>query len=433
VFDNILDLYAKEYRPLRAGDDLFDRLQIISNDSESQAFQAHQRAIAQYSKVPSWVSIAQLKRGQEVFLAYLPAIGFALYYRSLVPGFSIPKIAAVLQATAYLAPPASKTAVQERLMDTGAFLAACLQSQDIQDILPQGEGWKAALRVRLLHAKVRRLLLTRKGTHQWDTRQLGIPINQEDLAATLLAFSTNALIGIEMLLGRPIPEHERLDYLAFWRYLGWLLGVDVDEVDGVDTSDSSRDSTRKLRPLDPCGPGWCKESPNPLEHSFAIFQSIILHLLHPDSLSVQIAHHLLRQGRRQDGDGNSDGKKDEAQLKQNELNWFYYRCIQCRRFVGDPLADALELPRHPTLWRRLLQWGTSTLYLTVFTFYTISALPRSPFRQRIVKFHRSHMKKFIEFWTESHLDRMKSRLKSSGAVFTSNLVCPFAMVTPEVD
>jgi hypothetical protein len=124
-----------------------------------------------------------------------------------------------------------------------------------------------------------------------------------------------------------------------------------------------------------------------------------MHLLHPDSLSVQISHHFLRQGRRQDGDGTPDGNKDEGQLKRDDLNCFYYRCIQCRRFVGDPLADALELPRHPTLWRRLLQRGMSTLYLAVFTFYTIATLPLSPFRQRLVKFHHSQMKKFIEFWT----------------------------------
>jgi hypothetical protein len=82
---------------------------------------------------------------------------------------------------------------------------------------------------------------------------------------------------------------------------------------------------------------------------------------------------------------------------------------------------------------RLLQWGTSARYLTVFTFYTIAALPLSPFRQRLVKFHRRHMKKFIEFWTKPHLDRMTSRLKSSSAVSSTSIVFPFAVVTPEVD
>ena len=50
------------------------------------------------SIVPDWVDLEQLRRGQEVYIAYLPAIATSLYYRSLIAGFSIPKIAAVIRA-----------------------------------------------------------------------------------------------------------------------------------------------------------------------------------------------------------------------------------------------------------------------------------------------------------------------------------------------
>jgi len=71
----------------------------------------------------------------------------------------------------------------------------------------------------------------------------GIPINEEDMVATLLAFSVNALLGCELFLRMKLSDQERLDYLALWRYLGWLLGVDVNEAHGE-------------RNLDPCGSGW---------------------------------------------------------------------------------------------------------------------------------------------------------------------------------
>ena len=437
AFDNILDLYAKEGRPFLAGDDLFERPSLAYDNTKnrqqlSKADLALQHALSHYKKVPTWVDPDQLTRGQHVFLAYFPGIALSLYYRSFVPGFSIPKIAAVLEATAYLAPPASKTAVRDRLMDTGAFLGACLQSEDVADILPGGEGWKAALRVRLLHAKVRRRLLSKTGNRQWDTHHLGVPINQEDMAATLLAFSTNALLGCEMVLGRALPVQDRLDYLALWRYLGWLLGIDVD--DDSNNRDCTTDPNQlhqQLRPLDPCGPGWYPAKANPLEHSYAIFQSIIFHTLHPDDSSVRIAHHLLKQGRRQDGDGDGDTMKDKDQLEESDMNWFYFRSFQCRRFIGDGLADALQLPLRPKWLGRLRLWCISQIYLGIVTCYTIAGLPWSPLRNRLIRFHRTHMATFMESWNDSHIERMRKRLQlsSSGAASEGRAsVCPFAML-----
>ena len=74
-------------------------------------------------------------------LACLPAAGCALFHRSLVGGFSIPRIARVLVATRYLVPssPGAVAAAAppddgdrrrsaERLLDTGGFLACCFAS-----------------------------------------------------------------------------------------------------------------------------------------------------------------------------------------------------------------------------------------------------------------------------------------------------------------
>jgi ER-bound oxygenase mpaB/B'/Rubber oxygenase, catalytic domain len=261
-----------------------------------------------YASIPQWVNVQQIKRGQDILVQYLPAIGATLYYRSLVPGFSLPKIAAVLLSTAHLAPPASSQQVQQRILDTGAFIAAishfskskqqsstatgtwnsssCSTATTISLLEPYSDIWQAVLQVRVLHAKVRYALLNRQRqrsrsnststrsnrptTKEWDTKLYGIPINQEDMSVTLLAFSYNSLLGIEFILGAPLCKDDQLAYLHYWRYVGWLLGIETTEndlkyqstlvtpittsansINGTSTTTTSSSSVFRYRPLDP--------------------------------------------------------------------------------------------------------------------------------------------------------------------------------------
>jgi hypothetical protein len=187
---------------------------------------------------------------------------------------------------------------------------------------PGRRGWEAALRVRILHAKVRRSLLLRgrSGAENdaWNVDKNGVPINQEDMAATLLVFSVNVLLGIEISAGRLLDAHNQRG-----RYLGWLLGVDTPEgcggyggssnpPGGVDADGCCR-RHRRLVPIDPCGPrrlGGVDRPDNdendddvdrpdndPVIHSYATLKSMVLHLLHPDATSRYLVNHLLGLGR----------------------------------------------------------------------------------------------------------------------------------------
>jgi hypothetical protein len=95
-----------------------------------------------------------------------------------------------------------------RLVDTGAMVSACVTG-GAEALHPGGAGWVAVLQVRVLHAKVRQRL---KGRKYWQREEWGVPINQEDMGATLLAFSYNVLIGIELVGGRPLPQQQQDDY-----------------------------------------------------------------------------------------------------------------------------------------------------------------------------------------------------------------------------
>ena len=85
--------------------------------------------------------------------------------------------------------------LMRRLFETGRLLIDCCAEQGA--LRPGREGWRSAVRVRALHARVRRRLLLRgaSGGEAWDCARDGVPINQEDQAATLLAFSCRMVSG----------------------------------------------------------------------------------------------------------------------------------------------------------------------------------------------------------------------------------------------
>jgi hypothetical protein len=440
--DEIFRLLDEEGRGVKAGDDVLQLAEeacarqqsLQEQNNPSRADDMLVDFYRHYQTVPTWVDWDEVQAGQEVFLSYLPAISYSLYYRSLVPGFSISKIAEVLKATAYLAPPSSEKRVAQRLMDTGAFLAL-LSNEDSKALRPGGEAWKAALHVRFLHAKVRQALLKRKGKREWKTAELGVPINQEDMAATLLAFATNALVGVEYIMGWPLPKSERRTYLHFWRYIGWVLGVETETEDyvgiGRASSTTTLNSQSRLQPLDPCGPGWIPKQLDSIAHSEACLASFIFHLMGHEKGAVEIAHHLLRMGRRLEKP--SERKLKTGKKKASIDHIFYFRAVQCRLFVGDGLSDALELPRHHPVWhRRLWHSVKSTLTLYILRIYTIAALPRSPFRRRLVKFHCNNMEKGAQYWRGSHTEIMTNELTKQG-VQVAGGACPFAMVAPPQD
>jgi len=437
--DRILKLLDEDGNRLGPGDDLLLMAESALNKTDSSVLSTAEKEMVSFmqtfNKLPTWVDVDQLKRGQEVFLAYLPAVSLSLYYRSLIAGFSIPKIAAVIQSTAYLAPPSRPDQALQRLLDTGEFTVACT-ALEVDALLPGGIGWKTALHVRFLHAKVRFDILNRQGKNKWNTDKFGVPINQEDMAATTLAFSTNVLIGVDLIAGISISDQERVDYMALWRYIGWLLGVETAESDSPTCRSDDQPTMEDLPPLDPCGPG-VNVKPNSIINSQSIFQSIIFHLLDPDESSVEIAHHLLKITDRKPPSMQSNTIPEE--FYKNKL--FYYRCFNCRRMIGNELADSLELPLHPNPWTRLNIYLVSTLFLVSTRVYCIVAMKSpGPVRRWITGLHKKASIAFHQQWMKTHRSKMAKALarnekasvlqeedSANDVKYDTVSVCPFAM------
>ena len=239
--------------------------------------------------VPAWVDWDAIARGQEVFVRYAGAAELALLHLSLVGGFGAPKINKVLMATGYLA---SKQTYR-RLFETNQMIVDCLPRGSLTPLV--GDGWKACVRVRFMHTKVRHRLLR---SERWQRDAWGVPINQEDMAATALSFQYNVLFAIQHI-GINLSDQEMRDYTHLWRYIGHLMGI--------------------LPEYNPC---------DSYARSKAALESIIMHVIDPDDTSEYLSHHVIRS----------------LELKRPTRWSFEAHAQMARLFMGDELADKLKLP-----------------------------------------------------------------------------------------
>jgi len=130
---------------------------------------------------------------------------------------------------------AAKQRTFERLLETLQFVFDVMGcTSDGGDLTPlHGESWKSIIRVRMLHAVARRRIMLKMkrrapataadlrcplGASEVD----GLPINQEDLAATLASFAVAPLWCLSRF-GFSTTHQQRADWMALWRMLVLLL------------------------------------------------------------------------------------------------------------------------------------------------------------------------------------------------------------------
>ncbi|MFM9837510.1 MAG: oxygenase MpaB family protein [Cyclobacteriaceae bacterium] len=162
---------------------------------------------------PVWFNQRRLLKGQQLFKKY------ALEMMALLGAMSLPYC--------YAASPGNKAlylsdkmrnSPGKRLMDTASFVISVLTPGTLED----GEtGHIHINKVRLIHAMSRYYL---KKLPTWDV-EWGVPINQEDMAGTNLAFSYVILLGMQQS-GYILSDKEKEDFLFAWRYIGYQMNID---------------------------------------------------------------------------------------------------------------------------------------------------------------------------------------------------------------
>ena len=113
-----------------------------------------------------------------------------------------------------------------RLRDQGVRRLRQNNRHMVEIFLPHGlerfgDGWKLSVRIRLIHARVRKLL---RESHDWQPGEWGTPISAAHVGLAITAFSARLLHHMKSL-GAVYDDEERAGFMAVWRYSGYLMGI----------------------------------------------------------------------------------------------------------------------------------------------------------------------------------------------------------------
>jgi hypothetical protein len=177
--------------------------------------------VSETDRLPAWVDWQQIETSEELFLDHGPKFLLFLYYKSLPLLYTDAKGAEVLVRTGRLSHKEGDHRIfTRRIAETGQFMMDVMARDGLQ---PGSDGIRSIQKVRLIHAAIRRFLNNRG----WDRERLGEPINQEDLALTLMSFSVSPLEGLGQFGIAEDPQKMEA-YMHTWCAVGSLLGVDED-------------------------------------------------------------------------------------------------------------------------------------------------------------------------------------------------------------
>jgi hypothetical protein len=166
--------------------------------------------------LPDWADRDLIERGEQVFWRYGPKLVLIFHCYALPFDYLGRNGVQVLALTTRLVSNPSR-----RILEVSQFLVDIMQSGGLTS--DGGRGRRTIQKVRLMHAAVRKLAAT---APSWKP-EFGLPVNQEDLAGTLMSFSWVVLDGLDKL-GVSLSDSDREAYLHCWLVAGHLLGIRQD-------------------------------------------------------------------------------------------------------------------------------------------------------------------------------------------------------------
>jgi hypothetical protein len=164
--------------------------------------------------VPSWVDWERIDRACVALWRGGTWTGLAFNCASLAAGYRSAAAVKPLMFTGRLVHMAYR-----RAQETGRWMLAATSPGGLRR---DSDGFKETVRVRVIHASVRRRILA---GGQWRADEWGAPINLTDTAYGIAGeFSTIPLTAMRDA-GLQYTQDERDDIQHLWRYVGHLLGV----------------------------------------------------------------------------------------------------------------------------------------------------------------------------------------------------------------
>lgn len=295
-----------------------------------------QRFWKEVTTVPPWVDWEQIQRGQDVFYRYGGACLTGLAYQSLLGGMGAARVVETLARTGGF----STKVARGRLFETTQHILQCTKS--LESIQPGGEGFASTIRVRLLHAAVRQRIMKLRSTNPeyYDVQAWGIPINDLDSMATIATFSATLIWLSLPRQGIYLRQQEIEDYIALWRYIGYLIGCPTEHF----------------------------ETP---EKAKAISEALLLYEVHPTETSRILANNIIKSL-----EGQPPGYASADFL-----------IASARWLNGNDLCDELGLPR-PSIYYWALMAGQCLFFcFFCYTYRSVSSWDRKKVEMLKVVFY----------------------------------------------
>jgi ER-bound oxygenase mpaB/B'/Rubber oxygenase, catalytic domain len=194
--------------------------------------------------LPDWADKERIERAEKLFMDYGMLSCTLLFCSSLPECYVIPDLAAVLHVAGQL-----EAHTEYRIRATAAMIFPVMMIGGLTR--SEGGGLPQVLKVRLIHAMIRNLILRGNPTeasradqvpaleqggitnmhralfsHGWNIARDGVPCSQDELAYTLLTFGYVFLRSMRKL-GLGLPKEDELAYLHAWNVMGHVLGMET--------------------------------------------------------------------------------------------------------------------------------------------------------------------------------------------------------------
>jgi hypothetical protein len=206
--------------------------------------------------LPSWARRETLRQAEALFMDHGPLSCILLFCASLPECYVLPDLSAVLHRAGQL-----EQRTEYRIRSTAAMIFPVMMKGGLGE--DRGTGRAQVLKVRLIHATIRNLILRQRPSdavaalgdgrrragagvvpphaalqggqsmHEamfaagWKLGEDGVPCNQEELAYTLLTFSYVFLRSMRQL-GLGLSTREEEAFLHCWNVTASILGVRED-------------------------------------------------------------------------------------------------------------------------------------------------------------------------------------------------------------
>lgn len=193
---------------------LFQRALADGIDAVPEAPEPMRAFFSAAEPLPDWVDPALCRRGARVIHELGMSSHYALRDVALMGGYQASALNKPLILTGAL-----DGGTPRRIAETMKWVVAVTGEDGLERF---SEGYRGTLHVRLLHAMIRKRLLDRA---DWSVEEMGLPINQTDMAATFLGFSVVQLLAVR-LLGVPVTRRDAHAVMHLWKAIAWLIGVD---------------------------------------------------------------------------------------------------------------------------------------------------------------------------------------------------------------